>query len=838
MRFRQKNIIICTSLFFLSIGITSFQIVLMQILAYLQWYHFAYLIVALALLGFGVSGTFFSLFRQYLLDRSERLLPILMLLCGVAMPLSVRFSTHDFFSFDLYLLFVEKSQFVKFISVCFFYCVPIFLGALAIGIVLAKGTDSAGTFYFANLLGSGIGGITGLLLVENIMPSRLPGLVGLFPAIGAFVFLVFHKYRWPYGLVVTAVFICSYLLFYPADLKPSQFKDISRTMHLPDARILARLPGSHGLVELVSAPALRYAPDLSLNYRGIVPKRNYLFVNGELYGTVVSEKSALQGKPFSNHKQNPKAAVSSGDNVDRLFSDKTSRQTSIMEYSTDVLGYLLANQNDALLLAPGGTGPVEHAIARKMANIIVVEPNNEILNILNMEGANRFSNYDQPKVRFVHSNPRSFLSHTDLFYDLIRFPRIGTFSGTIGLYALTEQFLLTKESFKEALNRLKPDGVIQISVWLDYPFKRSLKVLATLVEMLEENGFNNPKQHIAAVRNWGMVTFAVKKSQITAEDSVAIRNNCGKLGFDPLLLPGILREEREQYHHLNNDIFFSQVDSLLNREKREQFYSSYDFNVHPASDNKPYFSQFIRLFKLYHQIGHFNLYQIPFFEMGSFILAITLILLLLFAVILIVLPIGYLGYSYHGYSRPLIYFAALGTGYMLVEIVFIQKLTLFLGEPVRAVATVLTSLLIFSGLGSLMTERISSTKSSILLVTALGALIIFLYYFLLLNINQLRFLETEMEKILFAMLIIAPLGLLLGMPFPIGLRFIGNHNPLIIPLVWGVNGCFSVIGPALGTLIAVQWGFAAVFGFAGGAYLLAVISMSGGRIIKENISRI
>jgi len=149
------------ALFLLSIGITAHQIGLMQILSYVQWYHFAYMVVALALLGFGASGTFFALFRQQLLANSASLLPLLMFGCGLSMALAISPSFLASLQFDLYLLFVEPGQIISLAVVCLLYCLPFFFGGLAIALALTAGIERTGFLYWANMSGSGAGGTAG-----------------------------------------------------------------------------------------------------------------------------------------------------------------------------------------------------------------------------------------------------------------------------------------------------------------------------------------------------------------------------------------------------------------------------------------------------------------------------------------------------------------------------------------------------------------------------------------------------------------------------------------------------------------------------------------------------
>jgi hypothetical protein len=779
------------ALFLLSIGITAHQIGLMQILSYVQWYHFAYMVVALALLGFGASGTFFALFREKLLANSNSLLPLLMFGCGLTMALAISPSVLAPLRFDLYLLFVEPDQILRLAVSCLLYCLPFFFGGLAIALALTAGIERSGFLYWTNMSGSGTGGLIGLWLTTVLLPGHLPPLVGLFPVSGAMLLLPWHRWRHAISAAAGPIVCCLVLFLLSPASVPSQFKDISRTLHLPGAAIIVQRPSPHGLMQVIAAPALRRAPGLSFRYQGPVSRSAAILVNGDTYGTL------------------PVAVP---------------QQPALLEYSTESLGYLLAEPESVLLLQPGGGDPIDHALFRGAERIVAVEPHPEVHRLLR-DGLDGFVRYgSQPRISLLPADPRGYLSETEDRFALIRFPTVNGLSGNIGLYALNEQFLLSREAFSRAWQRLAGNGVLMVSAWMDFPVKNPYKLLATLTETLAGAGIADPRLHIAAIRSWGTVTYAITKKPLTALNSAVIRSRCRELGFDPLLLPDIKDGERDRFHQLQDSRFFADIDTLLS-SRREEFYRDYAFNIRPASDNHPYFSQFLRFSRLTDFSEMVTLRQVPFFEMGSFILGITLLLLILLAVILIVVPLFRLGWHGPGHGRTFLYFGGLGLGYMMLEIVFIQNLTLVLGHPLKAAATVFTTLLIFSGLGSLCSERISPHPTTIRRIIGLAGLLLVLYGYLLIRFDQLAPFAPGPVRLLIAALIIAPIGFIIGMPFPLGLRYLHKNHPEHIPWAWGINGCFSVIGPVLATIVAVQFGFQMVFILTAAAYFLALASM-------------
>jgi hypothetical protein len=784
------------ALFLLSNGITAHQIGLMQILSYVQWYHFAYMVVALALLGFGASGTFFALFRQQLLTNSAALLPLLMFACGFSMALATGPSFLTPLRFDLYLLFVEPDQIIRLGIACLLYGLPFFFGGLAIGIALTADIERTGFLYWANMSGSGIGGLIGLFLTTILLPGQLPPLLGLFPVAAGMLMLPWHRRYYAVFASAGSVIGCLVLLLFSPALSPSQFKDVSRSLNLPGAEILVQQPSPHGLMQVIAAPALRRAPGLSFQYQDPVSRHGAILVNGDTYGAL------------------PVASP---------------RQAAMLEYSTEILGYLLVEPQSVLLLQPGGGDPLDHALLHGAERIVAVEPHPEVRELLR-EGTAGFMQYKyQPQVTLPRVEPRGYLSETKDRFELVRLPTVNGFGNNIGMSALNEQFLLTRESFYRAWQLVRENGVLMVSAWMDFPVKNPYKLLATLTETLIRDGITEPRLHIVAIRGWGTVTFALTKKPLNAHGSDTIRNQCTKLGFDPLLLPDIEDKERDRFHQLQDRRFFRNIDTLVS-DDREQFYRDYDFNIRPATDNHPYFSQFLRFSRLADFSELVTLRQLPFFEMGSFILGITLILLVLLAVVLIVVPLFRLDHHGPGHGRTFLYFGGLGLGYMMVEIVFIQNLTLLLGHPLKATATVFAALLISSGLGSLYSETVTPHPSTIRRITGLAGLLVLLYSFLLIHTDQFVSFAPDSLQLLIAALIISPVGFILGMPFPLGLRYLHKKFPVHIPWAWGINGCFSVIGPVLATMVAVQFSFRIVYILAATAYFLGLCSMRKAKI--------
>lgn len=774
----------------LSAAIIAFQLTLMQVLSIIQWSHFAYMVISVALLGFGASGTVLAIARAWFVKRIHAILPLLMVLSGASMSLIMLVSSTVFGGFDSYLLFVDRSQIYTLLITYFAFFIPFFLGALAIGLVYIHYVEKIGPLYFADLLGSGIGGLLMLLLFWIFSPSQLPSAVGLLP-VAAGALLIPKELRTRFvPLLIAAVVLPVILVIKPPSLPMSQYKSLSGAMNLPDAEIVKEKSSPYGQLNVVRSPALRYAPGLSLTYTETVPVRDVIFNNGNWFGPVV-EWSETDTTHFLN-------------------------------YTTNNLPYVIGKPGNLLLLDSGTGLFAAHALTVGVENITAVEQNRVAVNLLKNELAPMIdSMYHLPAVTPVNLHSRSYLLADDNLYDLIILPTSETFGGTSGINALEEQFIMTMESIAEMLGRLSDDGMISITSWMDYPPRNTLKLLATLVEAHEAESDAPAEDHIAAIRGWGTITFVLKKSPVTETETEYIRAFCHKMYFDPVLLPGLDPEERSVYNQLQDDDFFMYVENIMS-DNREDFYKEYDFNIRPATDNIPYFSQFLKLSR-YRKMGEvFGQSSVPFLEIGYLVVIITFLQITAVALILIILPLFALGWKGVGKAYTVLHFSGIGLGFMFIEITLIQQFILYFGNPIYAAAAVLSGMLICSGAGSYASSRFGTGAMDFVKVLSLVIFFIFLYILFLTPLLRTTINLPLLLKIFLSILFISPAAFFMGMPFPLGLRKLSVHNKTLIPWAWGINGCLSVISTALATIIAVEAGYLAVMLIAALSYALTL----------------
>jgi len=784
---------ISVSVSLLSVSIIAFQLSLIQILSIVQWYHFAYMVISVALLGFGAAGTFLSLAKNILIKKTELLLPSLMILSGLAMAISVNVAQAESIRFDSYLLFADYSHLWKLLVTYLLFFIPFFLGALAIGIIFVKHIDNIGKLYFANMLGSGIGGVAAVFLIWIFFPEKLPAVIAGIALIAGLI-IISKEQRTGFTIIVTiTVAVLSFFYISPSVLKLSEYKSLSKTLNLPESKIILKESSPYGLIDIVSTPYLRYAPGLSIRYPGIVSVQNAVFNNGEWVGPLISIRSDL---------------------------------LSYLLFTTENVAFITGERKSVLVLGAGTGRQVKTALLNNAETVTSVEQNKALVNLLEEKLALKIDSlFQNNQIRSQNISPRTFLLSTNQKFDLISLPIVDAFGGSSGMYSLQGQYLLTTESFNEMVNALNRDGAVCISTYIDYPYCNPIKIVATFAAVFENRKITNPENYIAAIKNWNMITFLINKNPLTITEIDSIRNFCKRMNFDPVLMPEIISEEREKFNKLQDASLYSMFDKILqSKEEREKLYAEYPFNIGPATDDQPYFSQFLQWRTIPLLANLFGNQSVPFFEVGYLILYLTFFQITILAILLIIIPLFKLGFKGGRKFRTLAYFGGLGLGYMFIEIILIQRFTLYFGNVIYAAALVVCLMLVSSGFGSLVSQKITPKPYRIILIVSI-IIISFVVYALFLSVwlkTTIGFSLTT--KIILSFLLIAPPAFFMGMPFPLGLRTLSTSIDSLVAWAWGINGAFSVVSTVLATIISVELGFVWVMAFAIGAYSIVLAS--------------
>ncbi|MDH3258424.1 MAG: hypothetical protein OEM19_03035, partial [Deltaproteobacteria bacterium] len=328
------------------------------------------------------------------------------------------------------------------------------------------------------------------------------------------------------------------------------------------------------------------------------------------------------------------------------------------------------------------------------------------------------------------------------------------------------------------------------------------------------------------IRSWDSMTLVVKRSPLKKHEIERIREFSGSRRFDLIYYPGMKQEEGNKYVKIPSDEYFTGFNTILNNKTRMPFLDNYLFDIKPVRDDNPFSHYYLKLSNIkaiYEKMGSNWLY---FLEEGYFVPIIFIItvilsvLLIMFSVTFNALRKDCLTLS----SLPIfLYFSMLGFGFMFVEVVLIQKSILLLENPSYAVAVILTSILISSGAGSLLSGKLAALRTSLcLLILSLLVLLYGTIHPLLLNILTPCSLTMRILVIAAA---IVPLGFFMGIPFPLGIQLLGRKHGELIPWAWAINACISVVAPVLAIILALRTGFQTVIWMGALAYILAFVSL-------------
>jgi len=791
-----SGIAISISIFFVSLCILSYEILLMRVLSVTSWSHFAYMVISIALLGFGASGTFISLFQKRLKIHFYPFFTLFSFLFSFS--LFICFILSQKIPFNLFLIVWDNLQYFYLAVYYLVLFVPFFLGATCIGLSFLKFSQRINRVYFYNLLGSGGGALIVILFMYLLSLEEVLLLIIILAFLAATLSSINLSSKIFPAIVFASLISILFFFFHPPQLKISQYKGLSTSLKLPRAKIIKEKSSPLALIDVVESPAIRCAPGLSLNYKGGIPPQLALFLDADSMCAITDFQGDLSNLKY-------------------------------LEYTSPALPYQLLTEPRVLVVGAGGGSEVLRALYHKASHIEAVEVNPQIVDLVKEEYAD-FSNhiYSYPQVEVVVAEGRGFIESTSKRYDLIQMTLLDSFAASAsGVYALSESYLYTIEALEEYIEHLTQEGILSITRWLKMPPRDGIKLFATAVEALENLGIRDVSSHLIFIRSWATSTLLIKRSSFTPSQINIAKKFTRERLFDLIWSPSVKPEETNRYNVLPRPFYYEAAREILFGD-RNDFYHRYLFFVRPAVDNSPYFFHFFKWKSLPHLLNTMGREWLPFIEWGYIVLIFTLIQAIAVSIFLIIFPLLFLrkNKSFSGHRfQVFLYFLFLGVGYMFIEISFIQKFTLFLSYPVYAVAVVMAAFLFFSGCGSYLSQKIWISRLSNVAIASgaiIGVSLVYLVYLDNLFIFFIQF--SDGVKILLSLLFIAPLAFFMGVPFPCGLQKVSLKASPLVPWAWGINGCASVISPVLSTVLAISLGFNLVIVIALTLYALAAIS--------------
>ena len=821
------------ALFLLSAATLTFEINLTRILSVAQFYHFAFMVVSLALLGFGASGTFLMLFPR--LQERDPACTLPRLGWGFALTAIASYALTLYVPFDSFRIAHDWRQGAVLALHYVALATPFFCSGAAVASLLAARPDRANRTYAANLTGSAVGcllavGAPSLVGGQGtvLLSAALAGLSALTLQSQArrptphasrltphALRFTFHVSRFTQSLLVLILVIAA--LHPPPflSIRLSPYKSLSYALLYPDAeRILQRWNG-FSRVDVVKSGSIRSLPGRGFRCPGQPPPQLGLTVDGDDLSPISHVAPGF----------GPTALAGTLDFTDCLLT---------------ALPYRLRPDARALVLEPRGGFDVLVALAEGAQAVTAVEANPLIVEAVQAQGEWAGDLYDDPRVAVVVEEGRSYARRTQDRYDVVVLsltaPQRTVSSGA---YSLAEDYRYTVEAFTDYLARLDEDGLLVVSRWLQVPPSEGIRAFALAVEAVERAG-GDPRTSIVALRSYRQMLLLIRRGAFTYGELEMVRAFAAPRAFDLVYLPGICPDEVNRFNVLPEPDYYRACVALLEAGDRDAWYRAYPFDVRPPNDDQPFFGHFFRWRQVPDVLAMAGHTWQPFGGAGYFVLLALLALALLVAGMLILLPLAArrsvppASGARVGRRRMrapgamLGYFGLLGLGYLCVEIPLLQRFILFLGHPAYAMATVLFALLLSSGLGSLLSRRVSLRLVLILLPVLVGA-----YAVGLPVLFDATLAAPLGSRLIIAVAALFPPGLLMGTPFPKGLALLERRVPALTSWAWGVNGAVSVVASILAALLALSFGFSAVLALGAACYLGAWGALLASRAIRS-----
>jgi hypothetical protein len=744
---------------------------LTRLFSVVLFYHFAFLAISIALLGLGAGGVFAHLAKRRLEKLETRALVAgLMAIETAIIPCLLELVLHVPVSLDL-----TQGNFLRLTAIYLASAIPFGLTGIAFSMVFARESSHISRLYGADLAGGAAACLAIVPLLNWLGGPNAILFAGLMAGASAWIWSPRRRTRnW------IAVWL---------------------------AVMVGLIAANHSgrLVDIVYAKGKRRdAPWVEFARWNAISRVEVDDQGGGKAIVIDADASTYIMNADPNHWQG------------------TAWETNLMS-GPPALANVLRPHGKYAIIGPGGGVDILRAVANGSPSVTGIEINPIIANTI-MRG--RYADYshhlyERPGVQIEVRDGRSFLRNSKQTYDVVQMTLVDTWASTAaGAFALSENNLYTLEAFEEYFQHLGPDGIIAITRWEFRQPREALRVVSEAMEALHRLGVANPARNFIVVSQGKLnedgraVVVIAKKTAFTPDEEKKVRKHLTSFPvLDALYLPS----------SPGNNPF----SALIARNDAYGFARDYAYNVTPVDDNTPFFFFTLKPGELMHPQSWVRAIDWKV-NLGIAVLGTVLIISVLAVLAFLIVPLA-LGGGGLQRTSPLLYFVAVGLGYILVEIAFIQRFVLFLGHPTYALTVVVFLLLLSSGLGSLASRDWLLQKSRLWRVLSLIAGTIILYVLVLPEIlNALVGLPFAVKLLVSAVLLV-PLGFAMGIPFPTGLRTLaGNRAELplwegssTVEWAWAMNAASSVLGSVLAMVLAIRFGLNVTLACGAAAYLLA-----------------
>jgi len=762
------------------LGLTSFatlllELALTRLFSVVLFYHFAFLAISIALLGLGAGGVLAYLLKSRLARIHTRTLAACLCMVNSVLVLLVL----EVVLHVPVALAVTGQNFVRLSVLYLAAAVPFLLTGLLFSVVFARETWRVPRLYGADLSGGALACLAVVPLLNWVGGPNTILAASVAMAGAAMVWAASPSTRKAAGALVAAFVV------------------------------LIALNYSNRLIDVIYAKGMFRDPAWVEFARWNALSRVEVDRQGQAKAIVIDADASTYIM-----------------NCDLSHWHGSEWEHNLMS-APPALANVLRPSGEFAIIGPGGGVDVLRAVANGSPSVTGIEINPIIANTI-MRG--RYADYAQhlyerPEVHIHVTDGRSYLHSTPQQFDVVQMTLVDTWASTAaGAFALSENNLYTVEAFREYFEHLKPDGIVAITRWEFREPREALRVVAVAMQALHSLGVANPAHNFIVASEGALdedgipVVVLAKKTAFTAEEESAVQAHFDKFDeLDPLYLPS--QPGRNPF------------SDLIASNDPKGFAQTYAYNVSPVTDNAPFFFFTLKPGQI---LGPQALRQGIDWKvnLGVLVLILVLVISLVAVLVFLILPLALQGGRHS--PLPLLYFVAVGLGYILVEIAFIQRFVLFLGHPTYALTVVIFLLMLSSGAGSLVSRRwLPRTELAwmplLLVIIALVADVFFLP----------RGLATWIGlgfgyRLVVSGVLLVPLGFVMGMPFPTGLRALaagpvldvssgatGEDNA--VEWAWAMNAAASVLGSVLAIVVAIQFGLTVTLACGVVAYVLALL---------------
>jgi hypothetical protein len=745
------------------------ELSLTRIFSVVFYYHFAFLAISIALFGLGAGGVFSYVVAAWP-GGLYRKLGILALADAVAVVSALEF------------VLTRKGQLQTLdVTLVYFVCaLPFFFSGTVVSLAISDTIERVDRVYFFDLIGAA-GGCAVLVPLLNWIGG-------------------------PNTLIVSAVLLA-----------------ISAAVWFNVARLIrGRVIGVALALLLVALITVNSKTDLiDLHYAKGQPLKNEEFTKWNSFSRI-----ALTKEPGSETRN----IIIDGDAETGVanfnFARLSPEEKHYLAYHGPGLPYILRPAAKTLVIGPGGGWDISRALASGSKDVTGVEINPIIATVIMRQKFPQYSQnlYFRPDVHIVVEDGRSFVRRSQEKYQVLQATLVDTWASTAaGAFALSENNLYTTNAFVDYLKHLTDDGIMAFTRWGFDPPRESLRVVALAKAALAQLGEHDAARHVMVLREdlqklngWGAQdTIVISRKPFSDADVSNIRQALSIGNMEGIYLPGA-----------SNPSAFREL--LLTTNPRK-FFASYKFDVRPVTDDRPFFFYTVQPKDIWRFISSASRESADYKINRAVPLLFGLVAVSIVATLIVLsLPPVLLGHRLPrepGAIRALVYFLSIGAGYILIQVALIQKFVLFLGHPTYALTVIIFSMLISSGIGSYFSRRI--VQSSLARLSGV-------FIFIAAAISLLAVIITPITeggvalpfpvKVLISVLLIAPVALAMGVPFPSGLSRLEQIMPQNVRWAWATNAAASVLGSAGAIVIAIYFGLEKTLIIGGLFYVAALLS--------------